>query len=65
MAGKGRYNYLPNQVYVSLGAIDQADDLPPEIHAHEGQQLTWLHIVDDIERSEATATTQLKASSNA
>lgn len=60
----GRYSYLPNQVYISLGVVDQADDLASEMHAHEGQRLSWLQISDDIERIEATAADQLKAASD-
>jgi len=59
----GRYDYLPGHVYISIGVIDQADDLAPEMHAHEAQRLNWLHIVDDVVRSKATATTRLKAAS--
>ena len=55
-----RYDYLPDQVYISLGVIDQADQLAPEIHSHEGQRLPWLHIADDITRADATATDLLK-----
>ena len=59
----GRYDYLPNQVFVSLGVIDQSDSLAAEMHAHNAQCLPWLHIADDLERSEATATTQINAAS--
>ncbi|WP_370631234.1 hypothetical protein [Mameliella sp. CS4] len=55
------YDYLPNQVFISLGVIDQAGSLSPEVHAHEGECLPWLHIDDDLERSDATATAFLKA----
>ncbi|MFG5380584.1 GFA family protein [Yoonia sp. R2-816] len=57
----GRYEYLPNQIYISIGVIDQAADLAPVVHAHEANRLTWLHIVDDLERLDATATTKLNA----
>ncbi|WP_282605773.1 GFA family protein [Pelagibius sp. Alg239-R121] len=46
----GRYDYLPGQVYISLGVVDQADDFAPRIHTHESERLTWLHIDDDLER---------------
>ncbi len=60
----GRYDYLPNQIYVSIGIIDQADELMPEVHAHAAERLRWLHIDDDLERSEATATRKLNAVSD-
>jgi hypothetical protein len=46
----GRYAYLPDQVYISLGVIDQAGELVPELHVHEDSRLSWLHIQDDLER---------------
>ncbi|QEW18912.1 hypothetical protein LA6_001088 [Marinibacterium anthonyi] len=51
----GFYDYLPGQVFISLGVIDQADNLPPQVHAHAGERLSWLHIDDDLERPAATA----------
>ena len=42
------FDYLPGQVYVPLGLIDQAAQLPPEFHAHDRYRLPWLQIVDDI-----------------
>ncbi|MGI9408847.1 MAG: GFA family protein [Hyphomicrobiaceae bacterium] len=51
----GRYDYLPGQIYIALGILDQANDLAPNLHAHEGQRLTWLHIDDDLERIASTS----------
>jgi len=55
----GRYDYLPGQVYISLGVIDQANDLVPKIHSHDSERFTWLHINDDIERMASTARTKI------
>ncbi|NRG17155.1 GFA family protein [Rhizobiales bacterium] len=55
----GRYAYLPGQVYIALGLLDQADDLPPQLHAHEAKRLKWLHIDDDLERIAASSRSQL------
>jgi hypothetical protein len=49
------YAYLPNQIYLSLGLIDQADTLAPERHAHAGNRLSWLHIQDDLPRDTGSA----------
>jgi hypothetical protein len=46
----GRYDYLPGQVYISLGVVDQADDFEPKLHTHDAERLRWLHIEDDLER---------------
>ncbi len=56
----GRYDYLPGQVYVALGLLDQADDLAPTSHAHHECRLRWLHIGDDLERVEGSARDRLK-----
>ena len=44
------FDYLPGQIYIPLGLIDQAPNLPPEIHAHEQRRLPWLQISDNIPR---------------
>lgn len=51
----GRYDYLPGQVYIALGVLDQSSDLAPRLHAHESQRLTWLHIDDNLERLASTS----------
>lgn len=54
------YAYLPDQIYVSLGVIDQADALQPQHHAHAGNTLPWLHIHDDLPRDTESARDALK-----
>ena len=56
------YTYLPAQIYVSLGLIDQADALPPGRHAHSGNALSWLDIQDDLPRDTASARQALRRS---
>lgn len=55
----GRYDYIPNTVYIGIGLLDQADDYPPELHSHEGNRLNWLHIDDTLERHPGSARTAL------
>lgn len=50
----GRYDYLPGQIYISLGVLDQANDYPPKIHTHDSERFTWLHIHDDLARVTAS-----------
>lgn len=57
----GRYAYLPGQVYVALGVLDQAHELAPQFHAHDGERLPWLRIEDDLERISATARRRLSS----
>ena len=45
-----RFDYLPDQMYIPLGVLDQAASLPPELHCHADAAMPWLHIVDDLER---------------
>jgi hypothetical protein len=58
-----RYDYLPGQVYIALGLLDQASELAPQVHAHEAQRLPWLSIVDTIERFAQTSRSRLNAGS--
>jgi len=55
----GRYDYLPGQVYVPVGVLDQAAQLVPQLHAHEANRLPWLHIDDDLERISSTSRERL------
>lgn len=55
----GRYDYLPGQVFIPLGILDQANQFVPQMHAHEAERLTWLHINDDLERVAETARSTL------
>jgi len=51
----GRYEYLPGQVYVPLGVLDQAEVLGPEMHAHWGERYGWLCLRDDLARVEGSS----------
>ena len=55
------YAYLPGQVYVALGLLDQAEALAPDIHAHAANRLTWLHITDDLPHSDGSSRDHLNA----
>lgn len=49
------FDYLPDQTYVPLGILDQADALQPERHAHADRQLPWLNLDDSLPRSGGSA----------
>ncbi|NSX54452.1 GFA family protein [Sulfitobacter sp. 1151] len=53
------FDYLPGQIYVPLGLLDQAPDLPPQLHSHWGEKLSWLNIHDDMPKADASARTAL------
>lgn len=55
----GRYDYLPDQIYIPIGIIDQAEDLKPSLHVHEDSRLSWLHIRDDLERVSTSGRAQI------
>ena len=46
----GIYDYLPGMIYISLGLLDQAADLGPEMHAFYHRKYPWLEIADDLEK---------------
>lgn len=54
------YDYLPDQVYVPLGLLDQANELAPEGHGHTDSALPWLHIQDDLPRDTASSRDRLQ-----
>lgn len=45
-----RFDYLPDQYYVPIGVLDQAEQLRPQMHCHADAALPWLHIADDLPR---------------
>lgn len=55
------FEYLPGQVYVPVGVMDDASALAPELHAHADRCLSWLHIADDLPRSNGSARTELSS----
>lgn len=44
------FDYLPGQIYVPIGILDQAAELAPQLHSHAEACLPWLHIADDLPR---------------
>ncbi len=56
-----RFAYIPGQIYVPLGLLDQAANLPPGLHCHEDSRLPWLHIHDDLPRNAGSGRDALNA----
>ncbi|MEL7125183.1 MAG: GFA family protein [Pseudomonadota bacterium] len=50
-----RFDYLPRQVYVPLGLLDQIATIAPQIHCHAESAPPWLHIADDLPRETGSA----------
>ncbi|WP_298914757.1 GFA family protein [uncultured Roseobacter sp.] len=47
-----RYDYLPGQIYVPLGLLDQAETLQPSMHCHAASNYAWLHLADGLPRQQ-------------
>jgi len=60
-----RFEYLPGQVYVPLGVLDQAADLAPELHCHADAQMPWLHLEDGLPRSSGSGRAALNEKAKA
>ena len=59
------FDYLPGQVYVPLGLLDQAADLAPDQHCHDAARLPWLHIDDSAPRETASGRDRLNRAAKA
>ena len=55
-----RFPYLPGQVYVPLGLLDQAGDFAPEVHCHAENAYDWLHQSDGLPREVGSARDKLQ-----
>lgn len=58
------FSYLPDQIYVPVGVIDQIDELAPELHCHADNAPGWLHLNDNLVRDTGTARDRLQAKSS-
>lgn len=56
------FDYLPDQIYVPIGIMDQADHLPAMSHSHADEALPWLHIEDSLPRAAASNRDRLNTS---
>ena len=55
------FDYLPGQVYVPIGILDQAAEIAPEHHCHSQSALPWLHIHDGLPHDAGSARERLNA----
>lgn len=49
------YDYLPDQIYIPVGLFDNPDALPPDLHAHHNDRISWLHLSDTLPRHNASS----------
>ncbi|WP_235820456.1 GFA family protein [Falsiruegeria litorea] len=57
------FDYLPDQIYVPLGVIDQIEDLQPALHCHADNAPHWLHLDDGLPRDNGSGRDYLHAQS--
>lgn len=53
------FPYLPDQVYVPVGVLDDLELFAPQLHCHAAYCPSWLHLDDDLPRMDASARDQL------
>ena len=53
------FSYLPGQAYVPVGLFDNAEAFAPRSHSHVGSKLSWLHLADDLPRSQGSGRDRL------
>ncbi|MCF2869622.1 GFA family protein [Octadecabacter sp. G9-8] len=53
------FPYLPDQIYVPIGILDDIDAHAPQLHCHAASQPSWLHLPDGLAREDASARTRL------
>jgi hypothetical protein len=41
---------FPDEIYVSVASLDNAEALPPEFHIWRAHRLSWLEISDHLPR---------------
>jgi len=41
---------FPQEIYVSVGSIDSAEELPPEFHIWRSHRISWLETSDTLPR---------------
>lgn len=58
------FPYLPDQIYLPLGILDQASAWRPERHSHSGSRLSWVNIADGLPLSEGSAREALRKASD-
>lgn len=53
------YDYLPGQVYVPIGVLEDADNLPPVMHCYSEHMLPWVQLNDGLPREIGSGTDTL------
>jgi len=59
------FDYIPDQIYVPVGVLDDVDRFQPEIHCHAQSRAEWLHINDGLPRENASARSVLNTAGEA
>jgi len=59
------FDYIPDQIYVPVGVLEDVDRFQPETHCHAQSRAEWLHINDDLPRENASARSALNTAGEA
>lgn len=49
------FSYLPAQIYVPVGVLDDADQMSPSVQCHSRSALAWVHLDENLPQDEASA----------
>ena len=51
------WHYSGGQVWITLGSLDDPEQLKPQFHQFTGKELSWAHLDDDLPRHEQASPT--------
>ncbi|MEM9332883.1 MAG: GFA family protein [Pseudomonadota bacterium] len=51
----------PHLIFFYTAFMDEPDKFPPTYHSFEGQQISWLHLTDDLDRCDKTRVIEVQS----
>lgn len=58
------FDYLPHQVYVPVGVLDDPERAAPQMHTHSASEISWLHMDDGLPRVAGSGRAELGGASS-
>jgi hypothetical protein len=43
-------DYIPGLIDITIGSLDEPNQVPPALHYWESERLSWLHLADQLPR---------------
>lgn len=56
---KAKFDYIPGQIYVPVGIMDDADAVAPKMHCYINAKPQWLHLSDELPRETGSGRAKL------